>query len=81
MIATIDDWTMALERGEQVDVAYCDFSKAFDKVDHNLLIYKLLKLGVNKTTSWTINKEDDCHTLKNDKLAKMGTKLVNGVKA
>ena len=30
-----------------------DFSKAFDKVDHNLLIYKLFNLGVNlKAVSW-----------------------------
>ena len=30
-----------------------DFSKAFDKVDHNLLIYKLFNLGVNvSTVSW-----------------------------
>ena len=30
-----------------------DFTKAFDKVDHNLLIYKLFHLGVNlNTVSW-----------------------------
>ena len=37
-----------LESGKQTDIIVMDFSKAFDKVDHRLLIYKLMKLGVNK---------------------------------
>ena len=42
-----------LEKGKQTDLIVMDFSKAFDKVDHNLLIYKLMKLGINKpVTSW-----------------------------
>jgi len=42
-----------MENGKQTDVIVLDFSKAFDKVDHQLLIYKLLTLGVNiKTTNW-----------------------------
>lgn len=31
----------------QVDSIYTDFSKAFDKVDHKLLIFKLRKYGVS----------------------------------
>ena len=42
-----------LENGKQTDLIIMDFSKAFDKVDHNLLIYKLFNLGVNlSTVSW-----------------------------
>ncbi len=42
-----------LEAGKQTDLIVMDFSKAFDKVDHELLVFKLLKLGVNSnTTSW-----------------------------
>ena len=42
-----------LENGKQTDLIIMDFSKAFDKVDHNLLIYKLFNLGVNlNTVSW-----------------------------
>ena len=42
-----------LEDGKQTDLIIMDFSKAFDKVDHNLLIYKLFNLGVNlKAVSW-----------------------------
>ena len=33
------------EKGS-VDVAYLDFAKAFDKVDHGILIRKLMKVGV-----------------------------------
>ena len=35
-----------LEAGKQTDLIVMDFSKAFDKVDHNLIVYTLLKLGV-----------------------------------
>ena len=42
-----------LEDGKQTDLIIMDFSKAFNKVDHNLLIYKLFNLGVNlKAVSW-----------------------------
>nr|CAH7744555.1 unnamed protein product [Callosobruchus chinensis] len=33
----------------QVDVIYTDFTKAFDKIDHNILIQKIECLGFNKT--------------------------------
>ena len=32
--------------GGAVDVAYLDFAKAFDKVDHGILIRKLTNLGI-----------------------------------
>lgn len=35
----------AVENGLQTDVLYTDFVKAFDKVNHRLLIYKLKMLG------------------------------------
>ena len=42
-----------MDIGKQTDLIVTDFSKAFDKVDHNLLIYKLFNLGVNlKAVSW-----------------------------
>lgn len=33
-------------QGFQVDAIYADFSKAFDRVPHNLLIFKLEKIGI-----------------------------------
>jgi len=40
-----------LEQGQQTDVIVMDFSKAFDKVDHNKLIFKLKELGVHPLVS------------------------------
>ena len=41
LLTVIDKWTEALDKGHAVDVAYCDFMKAFDKVSHPKLIHKL----------------------------------------
>lgn len=40
--------TESLDNRGQVDVVYTDFSKAFDRIDHNLLIEKLNHFGFNK---------------------------------
>ena len=42
-----------LEEGKDVDVIYIDFSKAFDKVDHIILMSKLKAVGLNgKLLAW-----------------------------
>lgn len=46
LLAYTDKLQQCLEEGGQVDVIYTDFSKAFDKVNHQLLINKLDSLGV-----------------------------------
>ena len=39
--------------GKQTDVAVMDFSKTIDKVDHQRLILKLKRMGINnKTSNW-----------------------------
>ena len=48
-----DSITTMLEDGNFVDAIYLDFAKAFDKVDHNILLCKLMILGIRgKIYSW-----------------------------
>ncbi|CAF4867365.1 unnamed protein product [Pieris macdunnoughi] len=35
-----------MDEGEQIDAIYTDFEKAFDRVDHVILLHKLLALGI-----------------------------------
>ena len=39
-----------MDCGNAVDIIYLDFSKAFDKVPHDLVINKLAKSGLDGTT-------------------------------
>ena len=39
----------SLEKGCNIDVVYLDFEKAFDKVDHGVLLHKLRDLGITGT--------------------------------
>uniref|UniRef100_A0A803SSL5 Reverse transcriptase domain-containing protein n=1 Tax=Anolis carolinensis TaxID=28377 RepID=A0A803SSL5_ANOCA len=56
LISFFDRVTSWVDTGNAVDVAYLDFSKAFDKVPHNLLANKLVKCGLDKTTvRWICN--------------------------
>ena len=36
-------WNEILDQGGSIDAIYCDFMKAFDKVPHKRLVYKLSK--------------------------------------
>jgi hypothetical protein len=53
LLAHFDSILKLLADGFDVDTIYLDFSKAFDKVDHNIVLSKLKKLGVRgKLLEW-----------------------------
>ena len=49
LLAHYETILQIIEKGLGVDVVYLDFSKAFDKVDFNVLLSKLHKLGIGGT--------------------------------
>ena len=46
LIDDVDHIFQGLNNGEEVDTIYLDYAKAFDKVDHNILLAKLRKYGI-----------------------------------
>ena len=49
----VDHILKCLNSGEEVDVIYLDYAKAFDKVDHNILLAKLRYFGISgKMYDW-----------------------------
>jgi len=56
LIAFYDGITRWVDEGRAVDVAYLDFSKAFDMVSHNILLGKLRKCGLDEwSVKWIEN--------------------------
>ena len=47
LLAHVDYILKCLNSGEEVDVIYLDYAKAFDNVDHKILLAKLKKYGIN----------------------------------
>ena len=46
LILTHHQWATALDKGRQVDVVFLDFSKAFDEVNHAVLLQMLCNFGI-----------------------------------
>ena len=55
LIRVLDIWTEILEQGGSLDVIYMDFMKAFDKVPHRRLVYKIEKYGIKGNVLGWIN--------------------------
>ena len=53
LLEFMDELTANMEKGHQTDVVVMDFAKAFDKVNHSLLVHKIHHYGIrNSTNSW-----------------------------
>ena len=56
LIEALDYIGSVLDKGGQIDTIYLDMSKAFDKVDHGLLITKLRGMGISGSfLQWLTN--------------------------
>ena len=49
LLSTIEDFSLHLDSGAQIDAIFLDFSKAFDKVPYNRLFLKLSHYGIQGT--------------------------------
>ena len=61
LLSVFEDIMHMLEDGGSVDMVYLDFSEAFDKVDHGILLHKLKALGItgHLGTCFFISLQDD----------------------
>nr|CAD2192477.1 unnamed protein product [Meloidogyne enterolobii] len=53
LITTLEDWFDGIFSNKNIDCIYLDLRKAFDSIPHDLLLYKLHKIGVRgKIYNW-----------------------------
>ena len=53
LLDTFEDWTTSIDQGNNVDVVFLDFKKAFDSVPHQRLLIKLGSYGItNDCLNW-----------------------------
>lgn len=53
LVETIHHLCIALDACMQIDVIFIDFSKAFDRVSHHKLLFKLRDVGISENVlSW-----------------------------
>ena len=56
LLLFLEDVTKAIDEGKSLGVIFLDFSKAFDKVPHKRLLYKIESHGLSSTVAAWIGK-------------------------
>jgi len=46
LVASLNDWTIAVNNGQGISVAYNDYKQAFDSICHSKLFIKLNAYGI-----------------------------------
>ena len=71
LLHVLNIWIEVLDQGGTLDAIYCDFMKAFDKVPHRRLVYKVEKYGIQgNVIGWInsfLNERTQCVNLNNHK--------------
>ena len=47
LLHAMEHWTKSLDDGNDVDIVYLDFCKAFDCVPHQCILFKLKAYGIS----------------------------------
>ena len=81
LIGMIDNWLTAINNDSMAGVVMIDFRKAFDLVDHNILLnklkhYKMSENALNWFSSYLLNRKQ--RVFANDTLSRNET-ILNGV--
>ena len=50
LVDMLHHWHAVVDKGQSVRTVFVDFTKAFDHVDHNVLVSKLVALGLPDVT-------------------------------
>ena len=71
LLHVLNLWIEVLDQGGTLDAIYCDFMKAFDKVPHKRLVYKVEKYGIKgNVIKWIesfLNGRTQCVSINNHK--------------
>ena len=60
LIKLIDDWMKCIDNEDMVVALFLDFRKAFDLVDHSILVKKLSGVFIDENRTWSSHIDQLC---------------------